>query len=146
MIVLARVDRLGSVLPIAHQSCARESRFEQPRITFSRMFLNARSDVKWITTESPRSPFSVSIAIRIVNAALRGAANRIAWFRHCEERSDEAIHSSVLWHDGLLRGACHRARIRATRWLAMTAHSTHNRKPRARGATGASEPNAWFDQ
>jgi hypothetical protein len=22
--------------------------------------------------------------------------------------------------DGLLRGACHRARIRATRWLAMT--------------------------
>src|SRR5260370_34667069 len=24
------------------------------------------------------------------------------------------------WRDGLLRGACHRARIRATRWLAMT--------------------------
>jgi hypothetical protein len=30
--------------------------------------------------------------------------------------SDEAIH---LPNDGLLRGACHRARIRATRWLAM---------------------------
>src|SRR5258708_27447152 len=27
-------------------------------------------------------------------------------------------------NDGLLRGACHRARIRATRWLAMTAVST----------------------
>src|SRR5882757_7621232 len=25
--------------------------------------------------------------------------------------------------DGLLRGACHRARIRATRWLAMTAET-----------------------
>jgi hypothetical protein len=40
--------------------------------------------------------------------------------RHCEERSDEAIHSFFAWRDGLLRGACHRARIRATRWLAMT--------------------------
>jgi len=35
---------------------------------------------------------------------------------------DEAIHTS-LWTDGLLRGACHRARIRATRWLAMTAET-----------------------
>ena len=26
------------------------------------------------------------------------------------------------WQDGLLRGACHRARIRATRWLAMTSN------------------------
>jgi hypothetical protein len=33
---------------------------------------------------------------------------------------DEAIHALVRI-DGLLRGACHRARIRATRWLAMTA-------------------------
>jgi hypothetical protein len=31
---------------------------------------------------------------------------------------DEAIHPSFAWQDGLLRGACHRARIRATRWLA----------------------------
>jgi len=28
-----------------------------------------------------------------------------------------------LWRNGLLRGACHRARIRATRWLAMTARA-----------------------
>jgi hypothetical protein len=52
--------------------------------------------------------------------------------RHCEERlvrrsstseggSDEAIHSFTSGLNyGLLRGACHRARIRATRWLAMT--------------------------
>ena len=40
--------------------------------------------------------------------------------RHCEERSDEAIHSSFARRHGLLRGACHRARMRATRWLAMT--------------------------
>jgi hypothetical protein len=32
----------------------------------------------------------------------------------------EAIHSSFAQHDGLLCGACHRARIHATRWLAMT--------------------------
>ena len=64
--------------------------------------------------------------------------------RHCEERS-EAIHSFFARQDGLLRcarndgvararndgagdgllrGACHRARIRATRWLAMTAKHT----------------------
>jgi hypothetical protein len=39
--------------------------------------------------------------------------------RHCER--SEAIHSSSFCCGyGLLRGACHRARIRATRWLAMT--------------------------
>src|SRR5258706_994862 len=34
--------------------------------------------------------------------------------------SDEAIHVGDSRRYGLLRGACHRARIRATRWLAMT--------------------------
>ena len=38
--------------------------------------------------------------------------------RHCER--SEAIHSSTARKNGLVRGACHRARIRATRWLAMT--------------------------
>jgi hypothetical protein len=42
----------------------------------------------------------------------------VFWARHCEERSDEAIHRPCVC--GLLRGARHRARIRATRWLAMT--------------------------
>jgi hypothetical protein len=37
--------------------------------------------------------------------------------------ADEAIHLSVgPWRHGLLRGARHRARIRATRWLNDAAH------------------------
>jgi hypothetical protein len=43
----------------------------------------------------------------------------VVFARHCEEQRDEAIHSFLARRDGLLRGACHRARIRATRWLAM---------------------------
>src|SRR5947208_5064410 len=39
--------------------------------------------------------------------------------RHCEEQSDEAIQLSSDSSRGLLRGAPHRARMRATRWLAM---------------------------
>ena len=36
-------------------------------------------------------------------------------------RSEATKQSTLtLWINGLLRGACHRARIRATRWLAMT--------------------------
>ncbi|HEX9360662.1 MAG TPA: hypothetical protein VF922_03795, partial [Bradyrhizobium sp.] len=38
--------------------------------------------------------------------------------------SDEAIHSYTARQHGLLRGARHRARIRATRWLAMTVAKT----------------------
>ena len=66
--------------------------------------------------------------------------------RHCEERSDEAIHSSFTRRDGLLRGACHRARICATRWLAMTAQHLdclwlcEIRKPSLRGAKRRSNP------
>ena len=48
-------------------------------------------------------------------------ASLVVLFRHCEEQSDEAIQSYFYVPSGLLRGACHRARIRATRWLAMTA-------------------------
>jgi hypothetical protein len=43
------------------------------------------------------------------------------------ERSDEAIHSRFLLGYGLLRRACHRARIRATRWLAMTRREAYDR-------------------
>ncbi len=46
---------------------------------------------------------------------------------HCKERSAEAIHSFFARQDGLLRGACHRARTRATRWLAMTNSALHRR-------------------
>src|SRR6267154_4406309 len=54
-------------------------------------------------------------------ARAHGAArSRTRVCRHCEERSDEALHSFFARHDGLLRGACNRARVRATSWLAMT--------------------------
>jgi len=51
---------------------------------------------------------------------MRGTGCRGNVLRHCEERSDEAIHSFFVPRNGLLRGVYHRARIRATRWLAMT--------------------------
>jgi hypothetical protein len=38
----------------------------------------------------------------------------------CEKRLRRSNPSRGKRRDGLLRGACHRARIRATRWLAMT--------------------------
>ncbi len=41
--------------------------------------------------------------------------------RHCEQRKRRSNPSPICSASyGLLRGACHRARIRATRWLAMT--------------------------
>jgi hypothetical protein len=40
--------------------------------------------------------------------------------RHCEERQRRSNPFLRRRRSGLLRGACHRARIRATRWLAMT--------------------------
>jgi hypothetical protein len=43
---------------------------------------------------------------------------------HCEERSDEAIQLFMRGPE-LLRGACHPARIRATRGLAMTRSQPH---------------------
>src|SRR6202035_4701364 len=50
---------------------------------------------------------------------------------------DEAIHfAAQRKKDGLLRGACHRARIRATRWLAMTMRHTSAFSPHAFFARG----------
>jgi hypothetical protein len=48
-----------------------------------------------------------------------------------------ADREADLVRDGLLRGACHRARIRATRWLAMTIsrHACKSRGASARGVT-----------
>src|SRR5258708_39134135 len=44
--------------------------------------------------------------------------------------SDEAIQLSFRGRKaGLLRGACHRARIRATRWLAMTGETKRKTPP-----------------
>jgi hypothetical protein len=55
------------------------------------------------------------------SGAFGAAGRRRCVRRHCEERSDEAIQTFRCGcQSGLLRGACHRARIRGTRWLAMT--------------------------
>src|ERR1700731_684258 len=48
------------------------------------------------------------------------ANHTVPSLRGAQRRSNPAFTSPEP-HDGLLRGACHRARIRATRWLAMTA-------------------------
>jgi hypothetical protein len=37
----------------------------------------------------------------------------VAFIRHCEEHSDEAIQFALTRDSGLLRGACHRAALRA---------------------------------
>ena len=49
---------------------------------------------------------------------------------HASFPGAQAIHSFFARRDGLLRGACHRARIRATRWLAMTSKHTFTPSPR----------------
>jgi hypothetical protein len=67
------------------------------------------------------------------------SARRTHFSRHCEERSDEAIHSSFARRDELFRGACHRARVRATRWLAMTVF----RLLKCESADVRSVPNCW---
>src|ERR1700676_2179677 len=48
------------------------------------------------------------------------------------ERSNATKQSTLisLWRYGLLRGACHRARVRATRWLAMTDGAAPARHPK----------------
>jgi hypothetical protein len=65
--------------------------------------------------------------------ALRASADAVApRTRHCEERKRRSNPYRVTWSHGLLRGACHRARIRATRWLAMTGKNLSVRHSGAR--------------
>src|SRR6266566_6298364 len=85
---------------------------------------HARLWVHW----APGIPCALYFAGRMVFAKLGRIAPRERGIvfemdrRHCEEQSDEAIQLSIHGaKSGLLRGGRHRARIRATRWLAMTA-------------------------
>jgi hypothetical protein len=48
--------------------------------------------------------------------------------RHCEERQRRSNPRPSKRRHGLLRGACHRVRIRATHWLAMTKTQFHLRR------------------
>src|SRR5712671_2712854 len=48
-------------------------------------------------------------------------------YRHLRGAQATKQSTLVSLRAGLLRGACHRARIRATRWLAMTARTPNQR-------------------
>jgi hypothetical protein len=66
---------------------------------------------------NPRCGFElINVA---ANFRLRGSLTVTgSILRHCEQRE---LRSNPVWlASGLLRGVYHRARIRATRWLAMT--------------------------
>jgi hypothetical protein len=69
------------------------------------------------TRHSPRPPWGREINLNLGRIAPRD--REAAFERHCER--SEAIHSFFLLRPWMLRGACHRARIPSTRWLAMTA-------------------------
>src|ERR1700686_407636 len=61
--------------------------------------------------------------MRISTTRIRSRwGNRSTSLRGAKRRSNP-VTSAASPLDGLLRGACHRARICATRWLAMTAAS-----------------------
>src|SRR5882724_2365499 len=73
--------------------------------------------------DHPPSRVTTVLYVATPSTSLRGAP--------CDDLSAEAqrakaeaIHSFSTRRNGLLRGACHRARIRATRWLAMTEKTT----------------------
>jgi hypothetical protein len=55
---------------------------------------------------------------KVIQIGANGAKRKAHPVIARSEATKQSILSSLL--DGLLRGACHRERIRATRWLAMT--------------------------
>src|SRR5438132_7119215 len=79
-------------------------------------------------SSTPRPLGSIIAASGILDrppqCAIAHKAGDDSWACHCER--SEAIHRAAQGTNGLLRGACHRARIRATRWLAMTAVTDAN--------------------
>jgi hypothetical protein len=66
-----------------------------------------------ITTGS--SQRNQTVALDIVRRPKSTPVQELERYMRCP-----VLQLSCLRHYGLLRGACHRARIRATRWLAMT--------------------------
>jgi MFS family permease len=73
------------------------------------------------------SSIAVFPLLRSEYVARKNCGRRVR--RHCEEHLRRS--NPVLGATGLLRGACHRARIGATRWLAMTVRSFSAALPRA---------------
>ena len=110
------------------------------RVRFCHVHLHARPRVQRApglpcalsTFEGQRS-MQTSDAMRRENACIRPSLRAQRLVRRSstsEGGSDEAIHYFFTRRDGLLRGACHRARVRATRWLAMTARFLAQRNRR----------------
>jgi hypothetical protein len=62
---------------------------------------------------------TISPRIALVSGTFRPRIAELLPIVIARSESDEAIQSCFPY-SGLLRGACHRARIRAARWLAMT--------------------------
>jgi hypothetical protein len=71
-----------------------------------------------------KSPVQNQTGLPFCVAALGSGSKTQCSFSLCRwcGLADDPPKQSILSsrQDGLLRGACHRARIRATRWLAMT--------------------------
>src|SRR6476661_4865281 len=65
------------------------------------------------------------IQAKLARKAAARSRSRVC--RHCVEQSDEAIHSSFAWRNGLLRGACHSRDPLARNDGIKTCHATHRR-------------------
>jgi hypothetical protein len=97
---------------------------------------HARPRVHW-APGFPCSPLGAALLPSVLrserfmdNSGASRSEIDMAWQRHClrqtrsvcaRERMRRSNPLFLARQDGLLRGACHRARVRATRWLAMTA-------------------------
>ncbi len=90
-------------------------RFELPR-SFCHQF--GTSHKRKLSSTRSRGDRILAQPRRAVTLRSRGAPPRHIVI--ARSTCDEAIHPFFSRRDGLLRGACHRARVRATRWLAMT--------------------------
>ena len=115
-----------------------------PDVSGVTVVTNARATYQYTRgcgrTRRPAFPAPSILGGYRINASLGRFAPR-----ECESMSfviarSEATKQSIVRHalrHGLLRGACHRARVRATRWLAMTGRPPlrQNHAPNSRSAT-----------
>src|SRR5467141_3130768 len=99
-------------------TASRRSTLREARITSAPSRLASSAVASPIPEEPPTTttflPVSILLSPRYLVLRFRQFSTR-----HCEGRQRRS-NPALLCRSGLLRGACHRARIRATRWLAMT--------------------------
>jgi hypothetical protein len=84
--------------------------------------LFSRAKIPCIHSDAPRR--EIADARPVIASDKRGAFDKGALATtasvEAQRAKAEAIHLSSRGENGLRRGACHRAHVRATRWLAMT--------------------------